>query len=77
MHKTIPAIKELDAERQRRGLSKRALAHLAAIPEDRVYRLLSANPRGRLDTLVSVAVALGAHLEVVPRKGKGKRTRIV
>lgn len=58
----------LDRQRKRAGLTKRGLAEIAGVSEDKVYRLLSPNPRGRLDTLAAVSVALDCNMTLVPRR---------
>ena len=59
--------KTLLAARKRKGLSQRALADLAGVPQSHISRIESGAVDLRLSSLIELARALGLELELVPR----------
>jgi DNA-binding phage protein len=68
---TDSLVRELEAARTRRGLTKAELARRMDVKPEIVRRLLTdegGNPT--LGTVLKVATALGYHLELVPNSGR-------
>lgn len=53
--------------RKRKGLSQRALADLAGVPQSHISRIESGAVDLRLSSLIELSRALGLELELVPR----------
>lgn len=69
-------VRELDAARDRLGMSKADLARASGIRADLVRRLFSADaPNPTVDTLLRVMAAVGQTIAVVPMKKPRKRAR--
>ena len=57
--------------RRRAGLTQRALADAAGVPQPAIARIESGAVSPRVDTLERLLAAAGATLEVAPRLGEG------
>lgn len=55
------------AARKRKGLSQRALADLAGVPQSHISKIESGAVDLRLSSLIELSRALGLELELVPR----------
>lgn len=67
-------VNQLDALREEHGLSKAELARMIGKNPAAVRRLLTASGNPELRTVVSMAAALDADVQIVPR-GRGARGR--
>jgi transcriptional regulator with XRE-family HTH domain len=69
--KKTAAARMLRYARRRAGLSQRALAALASVPQPAIARIERGAVSPRVDTLAELLGAAGASLEVVPAAGLG------
>ena len=67
----MTAARILRYARRRAGLSQRALAERAGVPQPAVSRIERGMVSPRIDTLNHLLAAAGASLELAPRLGKG------
>jgi len=71
-------VRELDAERQRQGLTKAELARRSGLPHASVRRLLtSGEPDPKLSTMMILSITLGRPLSLLPAapKANGRRSQ--
>lgn len=67
----MKAARLLRQARRRAGLSQRALAQRAGVPQPQIARIESGTVSPRLDTLDRLLSATGSGLELAPRIGIG------
>ena len=75
---TTRLVRELDAERQRQGLTKAELARRSGLPHASVRRLLtSGEPDPKLSTMMILSITLGRPLSLLPAapKANGRRSQ--
>lgn len=68
MDKISEVSRTLKAAREAKGLSQRALASMAGIPQSHISKIESAGVDLRISSLTQIARALGLELTLVPRK---------
>lgn len=67
IYATEEIVRSLKAARQSKGLSQRALARLAGVPQGHISRIERGAVDLRVSSLVEIARALGLEVTLVPR----------